>query len=328
MTSSRLLSIVIPVYNEQDGLPLLYERLDRVLRGLTGWETEIIFIDDGSRDGSFAALRVLHEADPRVKIVKLSRNFGSWHAVIAGVRAAAGDAVMWLSSDLQDPPELIPRMAQRWEEGAQVVWAVRTERQDPWPRRISALLFYRLLRRIAIPDYPPLGMDICLMDRRVAELFGRLREHSRFTQGLIMSLGFKQVTVSYTREQRRTGRSAWGRLPRLLKMGIDMIVSFSYSPIRLMLYAGLLTAVVSAVFGIVLLVERFHFGAAIEGWRVLTWVVLILGALNLTMLGILGEYVWRVLEQVRERPLYVMEETVGFGPEHVPTNDAPRVLQG
>jgi glycosyltransferase involved in cell wall biosynthesis len=150
----KLLSVLVPVYNEEENLNPLYERLDRTLKGLADWSAEIIFIDDGSRDESFTLLHALRSKDPRVKILRMSRNFGSWSAVLAGFHAASGDAVVWMSSDLQDPPELIPQLLRSWDEGAEVVWAVRAERHDPWPRRIMAFLFYKLLRRIALPNYP------------------------------------------------------------------------------------------------------------------------------------------------------------------------------
>lgn len=310
----KLLSVLVPAYNEEDNLILFYERLARTLKGLADWNAEIIFIDDGSRDGSSAIMQALHRKDPRVKILRLSRNFGAWNAVLAGVHAASGDAVVWMSSDLQDPPELIAQLAPRWDEGAEVVWAVRAERHDPWPRRIMAFLFYRLLQRIALPNYPSWGADVCLMHQRVARLFGQLKEHNRFTQGLIMSLGFKQVRVLYTREQRRKGHSKFN-LPRLLKTGIDMIVSFSYFPLRMMLYIGVLTALLTVVLAAVFLIDQFGFHTAVGGSWWLMLAVFFFGALNLIMLGLLGEYVWRVLEEVRERPPYVVRDRIGFEPD-------------
>ncbi len=311
----KLLSVLVPAYNEEDNLIPFYERLARTLKGLAGWNAEIILVDDGSRDGSFAIMQALHRKDPRVKILRFSRNFGPWNAVLAGFHAASGDAVVWMSSDLQDPPELIAQLVRCWDEGgAEVVWAVRAERHDPWPRRILAFLFYRLLQRIALPNYPSSGTDICLMHQRVAKLFGQLKERNRFTQGLIMSLGFKQVRVPYTREKRRKGHSKFN-LPRLLKIGIDMIVSFSYFPLRLMLYIGALTALLTVILAVVFLNDPFVFNTAAGGWRLLMLAVFLFGALNLIMLGVLGEYVWRVLEEVRERPQYVVRDRIGFEPE-------------
>jgi dolichol-phosphate mannosyltransferase len=308
----RLLSIVVPVCNEEDNLPVFYTRLAAVLEGLSDWEAEVIFVDDGSRDASLQVLRALHERDPRVKVLRLSRNFGSWGALLAGIHSASGNAVMWMAADLQDPPELIPRLTRSWEEGAHVVWAVRAERHDPWPRRVMASLFYKLLRRIALPEYPPSGTDICLMDQRVARLFGQLRERNRFTQGLIMHLGFDQVVVPYTREKRERGQSKWGNLSRLVKIGIDMVVAYSLFPLRLMLYVGLLAVSLSVMATSVLLAREVMFDIAIDGWTWVALIVLLFGGLNAIMLGILGEYLWRVLDEVRERPLYIIRERVGL----------------
>lgn len=310
----KLLSIVVLVYNEQDNLVACYERLARTLTSLSRYQPEIIFVDDGSRDNSLAILRALREKDGRIKILKLSRNFGSWSAVAAGVHAATGDAVMWITSDLQDPPELIPLLVRPWEEGAHVVWALRTERDDPLPRRVMAALFYRILRRIAVPNYPSLGMDICLMDRRVAKIFAELKERNRFTQALIMNLGFTQVRVPYKRERRRQGESKWGNLARLSKMGIDMVVGTSSAPLRAMTYSG--AGMIVSALGLAALVLALSVTGrlSVASWVPLVLAMLVIGGLNAVMLGVLGEYLWRVLDEVRERPLFIVQERIGFEP--------------
>ncbi|MGH2406389.1 MAG: glycosyltransferase family 2 protein, partial [bacterium] len=299
------------VYNERENLDGFYSRLADVLAGLPAYDAEVVCVDDGSQDGSYEILQSLHRRDPRVKVLRLSRNFGSWNAIVAGLDAASGDAVMWISSDLQDPPELIPALLRKWESGAHVVWGVRSERHDPWPRRALAVAFYKLLRRIALPDYPPLGMDICLLDRRVAALLRGLREHNRFTQGLIMQLGFTQTRVSYVREPRRRGESKWGNLPRLSKIGMDMVAGFSSFPFRFMMYAGGLAIMLSLVLAAVLVMPRLIAGAPASPALVILG-ILFLGGANAVMLGVLGEYVWRILDEVRQRPLYVLQEQVGF----------------
>jgi polyisoprenyl-phosphate glycosyltransferase len=308
----KVLSLIVLVYNEQDNLPTFYERLDRVLASLPGYEPEIIFVDDGSRDNSLAILRAFHERDRRIRILKLSRNFGSWSAVAAGVHAASGDGVMWITSDLQDPPELIPQLVRPWEKGADVVWALRIHRDDPLPRRLMATVFYRILRRVALPEYPPMGMDICLMDRKVARLFAQLKERNRFTQALIMNLGFTQVTVPYKRERRHGGQSKWGNLPRLSKMGTDMIVGTSSGPIRAMTYGGACAIAVGVVLAAAVLAARVLGRASVAPWLPIVLAILIAVGLNALMLGILGEYLWRVLEEVRDRPLYIVQEKIGF----------------
>ncbi len=310
--SPKLLSVIFPVYNEQENLLTLYGRLSRALQDLPDLGAEVIFVDDGSQDASPEILRRLHGEHPNVKILRLSRNFGAHNALLAGVHAASGDAVAWMAADLQDPPELLARLVPHWKDGADVVWAVRTGREDPWIRRALASLFYRLLRRIAVPEYPAMGVDVCLMDRRVARLFGELKEHHRFTQALILRMGFTQVMVPYVRERRHAGRSKWGTAPRLLKMATDMILAFSNVPLRLMLYAGLAALLVGLGIAAAVLVGRLTRGTPVQGWVPPTLAILFIGGLQTLFLGILGEYVWRVLEEIRDRPHYIIQERVGF----------------
>jgi len=307
----RLLSVLVPVYNEAENLPPFYERLRHALRTLEGWDWEIIFVDDGSQDESLPILRTLHERDPAVKILRLSRNFGAWNTVIPGILSASGDAVTWLSADLQDPPEVIPQLARKWEEGAEVVWAVRQQRNDPWLRRVLATLFYRVLRRIAFPGYPLQGMDVCLLDSKVARLFAGLKERTRFSQGLILNLGFAQATVPYVRERRRHGRSKWGRFSRLTTLAVDAIIGFSALPLRLILSWGLLATTGAVVLGGVLL-GRIALHQAVAPWQPIALAVLFLSGINAFAVGVLGEYLWRVTQEVRERPLYVVRERIGF----------------
>jgi polyisoprenyl-phosphate glycosyltransferase len=307
----KRLSIIVPAYNEEHNLRPFYERLSAALTTVREWDAEIIFIDDGSRDSSFEKLLIFHHTDPRVKVLRMSRNFGPWSAVLAGFHAASGDAVVWMASDLQDPPELIPQLVRRLDEGADVVWAVRASRHDPWLRRMMAAVFYRMLRRIALPTYPTSGTDICLMRRRVAVLFRSLKERNRFTQGLIMSLGFTQVTVPYLREKRGEGRSKLN-LSRLTKIGIDMIISCSPFPLRIVFNFGVLIAVGAVVFGAVTFAQGLGVDTITGAWRWLLVAASVLSALPLIAVGILGEYVWRVLDEVRERPQYVIRDQIGF----------------
>ncbi len=308
----KRISVVVLVYNEAANLSALYERLSAVLRALKGYDVELIFVDDGSQDESFTILRGFHERNPTAKVLRLSRNFGSWSAVAAGVAAATGDAVAWITSDLQDPPELIPDLVRRWESGADVVWAVRTRREDPWLRRTLATLFYRLLRRAGLPEYPLQGVDICLMDRRVAKTFNSLQERNRFTQALIMSLGFTQVAVPYVRERRRGGTSKWGTLPRLSKIAFDMIAGSSYYPFRAMLVVGGAMLALSLVLILTSLVRGLGILQRPSASLVIVAAVVGVGGLQAIMLGVLGEYLWRVLEEVRGRPYYIVRERLGF----------------
>ncbi len=317
------LSVLVLVYNEREVLETCYERLRHTLDSLTRYDQEVIFVDDGSTDGSFEILLALRGRDLRVKILRLSRNFGSWNAIAAGIDAAGGEAVAWLTSDLQDPPELLTPLVRRWEEGADVVWAVREGRDDPLPRRLAAGIFYRLLRRLALPDYPPDGMDICLLDRQVARIFAGLKERHRFTQALIMQLGFTQARVPYRRERRQRGRSKWGHFTRLFSMGLDMMVAVSPWPLRAMLYLGLLLLLPGTA-----LLAIGSVGAAVgrpvlPPWALVAAAAGSIAGLNAAALGVMGEYVWRILEGVRERPLYIVRERIGFDPAASPRERAP-----
>ncbi|HEV8339211.1 MAG TPA: glycosyltransferase family 2 protein [bacterium] len=309
---TRRLSIIVLVYNEEESLEAFQQRLAAVLEGLGHYDPEVIFVDDGSRDHSFALLQGLRQRNPAIKILRFSRNFGSWSAVAAGVQAASGDAIMWITSDLQDPPEIIPPMVRAWEQGAEVVWASRARRDDPLPRRLTAALFYRLLRRIGVPDYPLLGVDICLLDRRVAHHFTRLQERNRFTQALIMGLGFRQVTISYARERRQGGRSKWGNLSGLSKIAFDMIVGTTYIPFRAMLGLGLVLAGGTLLALFALIAARWGSPAPLPPWLPEVLATLGVGGLLASMLGIVGEYLWRVLEEVRGRPFYIVRDRIGF----------------
>jgi dolichol-phosphate mannosyltransferase len=308
----RRLSVIVLVYNEEESLEIFQQRLAAVLAGLPQYDPEVIFVDDGSRDGSFSLLQRLRQRTPAIKILRFSRNFGSWSGVAAGVQSASGDAIMWITSDLQDPPEIIPSMVQAWEQGAEVVWASRVRRDDPLPRRVGAALFYRLLRRIGVPDYPLLGVDICLLDRRVAQHFNRLQERNRFTQALIMGLGFRQVTIPYARERRQQGRSKWGNLFRLSKIAFDMIVGTSYVPFRAMLMVGLLLAGGTLVALFALITARRGSPTPLPAWLPAVLATFAVGGLLAFMLGIVGEYLWRVLEEVRGRPFYIVRDRIGF----------------
>jgi dolichol-phosphate mannosyltransferase len=308
----KVLSVIIPVCNEEETLLPFFARLAGAIGDLSDTAVEVIFVDDGSQDASPEILRRLHAEHPGVKILRLSRNFGAHNALLAGVHAASGDAVVWMAADLQDPPELLARLVPQWHGGADVVWGVRAGRDDPWLRRALAAVFYRFLRRVAVPEYPALGVDVCLMDRRVATMFGNLREHHRFTQGLILKMGFTQVTVPYVRQRRHAGRSKWGSASRLLKMATDMVLAFSNAPLRLMLYVGLTATLAGVAIAGAAIVARLAQNVPVPGWIPPTAAVLVLGGLQAMFLGILGEYVWRVLEEVRDRPRYIVQERIGF----------------
>lgn len=315
-----LCSIVVPVYNEESNIRLFYDALTGVIDQVDT-RAEIIFVDDGSTDRTYEAVTELAHQDGRVRCLRFSRNFGSHAAVMAGLRHAAGDAVIMISVDLQDPPELIPELIARWRDGFQVVWAVREGRDDPLLKKGFAAVFYWLFRRIALPEYPASGMDFGLFDRRIVEKLGSLNELNHFITAMVVWLGFRQTQLFYHRRARFSGQSKFS-LGKRIKGAIDAIVSFSFFPIRLISYAGLLVSLASFLYAGFVVVRQLVFGLGGPGWPSLMVAVLFLGGLQLTMLGILGEYIWRVTEQVRGRPLYIVMEATGFdGRDSVPQTE-------
>jgi len=273
--------------------------------------TEIIFVDDGSSDKSFDIISHLSQKDARVKCLRFSRNFGSHAALLAGLRKACGAAAVIISADLQDPPELIRDLVEKWRQGYHTVWAVRESRKDPFAKKLFAATFYRLFRRIALPNYPPSGMDFGLFDRRILDNLKRLHEINYFIPGLILWLGFRQAYISYHRRSRHSGRSKW-TVRKRTKNAVDAIVSFSYFPIRLISYTGFFVSLLAFLYVVFLVTRKLFFGLGTPGWVSVFVAVLFLGGLQLMMLGILGEYIWRTTDQVRSRPSYILMDQIGF----------------
>jgi glycosyltransferase involved in cell wall biosynthesis len=305
-----MLSAVIPIYNEEENLPQLLSRTTSSLES-TGQEWEIVFVDDGSRDRSVAIIREAHEKDPRVKLIALSRNFGHQPAITAGVHHAKGDAVILLDGDLQDPPEVIPDLVRKWSEGYQVVMAQRRTRAEHGTRGIGFRLFYPLLRRVSdLPDAPDAGI-FGLMDRSVVDQFNRLPERNRFIPGLRVWLGFKQTAVEYDRQGRAGGRPKQ-TLARLIKYAMDAMVSFSYKPLRAATYMGFFVAAIGFVTAIVFIVRRLFFhDPAFTGFTTLLTMMMFIGGIQLITIGILGEYIGRIYEEIKQRPLYIISERLG-----------------
>ena len=313
------ISIVIPLLNEQDNIHSLYERLCRVAERMYPHELEMVFVDDGSTDASPGMLKQLVEQDHRMKLIRLSRNFGSFAAIAAGYRYSTGDAAMNLSADLQDPPELIVRLTEKWLEGNEIVWAVRESRQDPLFTKLFAALYYRLMRQFALPQMPPGGMDVCLVDRRVIESLD-LQERNTSLFGLIMWSGFTQAFLNYHREGRKSGKSKW-TLSKKVKLFVDSFVAFSFLPIRLISYVGLVISGIGFFYAIFVILARWLFSHPMQGWTSLMVVILVLSGFQLLMLGIVSEYLWRTFEAARNRPLYIVREVYS---ERVSVEDSIR----
>jgi polyisoprenyl-phosphate glycosyltransferase len=306
------LSLVIAAFNEEQNLPALYERIARMDWRTAGVEIEIVFVDDHSRDRTPEILRELAARDLRVKWLRFSRNFGSHKAFTAGLEFASGDAAVILAADLQDPPETIPLLLEKWRAGAKVVWAVRGAREgETWFNKISARLYYMLMRRYAIADLPQTGADFLLMDRVVMDALRDSPERNTSLLALIQWMGFEQAQIIYTKEARQAGVSKW-TFSKRIKLAVDSFVSFSYMPIRLMSLLGFLSAALGFLYALFLIVRRIIYEAPIEGWTSLICVVLIMSGLQLIMLGVLGEYLWRAFDESRRRPRFIIEASHGI----------------
>ena len=311
-TASFLLSVVAPCFNEEAVLRETHRRLVATLEAVPDLDFELVYIDDGSRDATLNVLRELQHADARVRVLALSRNFGQQMAVTAGLAEAAGDAVVVIDADLQDPPEVIPQMLDRWREGADVAYGVRTKREGETRfKRWTASAFYRLLACLTDISIPLDTGDFRLMDRTVVNAFLAMPERDRFVRGMVAWLGFRQEPVPYRRAARVAGETGWP-LRNMLRLATDGLVSFSLLPLRLATWLGLLAAGL-ALSGIVYaLVLRLCTAVWVSGWTSLLIAVLFLGGVQLLMLGLLGEYVGRIYGEVKHRPLYLVEERLGF----------------
>ncbi|MBO9340150.1 MAG: glycosyltransferase family 2 protein [Chloroflexus sp.] len=314
-TQPPTFSVVAPVYNEEQ---LIAEFCRRVIAALEplGEPFELILVNDGCRDRSPDIMRELHQRDPRIKVINFSRNFGHQIAITAGTDYATGRAVIVIDSDLQDPPEVIPDLIARWREGYQVVYGVREERQgETWFKKTTAAIFYRLIVRITNVNIPVDTGDFRLMDRKVVDALKRMREHHRFMRGLSAWVGFRQTGVLYRRHARAAGTTKYP-LRKMLRFALDGITSFSYLPLQLATYVGFIVAAVSIIFLFVVFVMRLANPAATEpafyGQASTLASVLFLGAVQLISLGIIGEYVGRIYDEVKGRPLYIVAETLGI----------------
>lgn len=307
-----LLSVVVPVYYNEANIPLTWSALQSALGALPrGISWEAVFVDDGSGDRSWEVLLAVRAGAPdRVRLVKLTRNFGQVAAILAGLKEAAGDCCVVMSADLQDPPELIPEMVSRWSRGERkIVLAERTLRRDPLLARWTSRIFYRLMRRYAIPNMPEGGFDFFLIDRRVVDLMNGTEEKNSFLQGQILWTGFVPDIIGYERRKREVGRSRW-TLSRKVKYFVDGFVTYTLAPIRLITAVGLGVSLLSFMYALVILFLKLFRGLPIQGWAPIMISILGLAGVQLVMLGIIGEYVWRSYHETRRLPLFVVESTL------------------
>ncbi len=307
-----LLSVVVPCFNEEAVVRETNRRLLDTLETIPALTFEIVYVDDGSRDATLNLLREIQCADTRVRVIALSRNFGHEIATTAGLKSAAGDVVVIIDADLQDPPEVIPEMLDRWRAGADVAYGVRTEREGERRfKRWTASAFYRLLDRLADVSIPLDSGDFRLMNRMVVDAFLAMPERDRFVRGMVVWTGFRQEPVPYRRAARAAGETKY-RFTKLLCLAADSILSFSLAPLRLATWLGFLTSGL-ALSGIVYaLVSRLLTDAWVSGWASLLISVLFFGGVQLVCLGIIGEYVGRIYGEVKRRPLYLVKERLGF----------------
>jgi glycosyltransferase involved in cell wall biosynthesis len=303
-------SFVIPVLNERDTLPELHRRLAAVMDELDG-SAEVVFVDDGSTDGSFAILQEMHGQDPRIKVVRLSRNFGHQIALTAGLDHALGRAVIIMDADLQDPPEVAIELARRWREGYDVVYAVREERNGESRFKLTtAKWFYRLMGRMSGVPIPVDAGDFRLVDRRAVDAVASMREHSRYLRGMFAWVGYDQTGVPYERSARFAGKTKFP-LRKMVSFATDGVISFSAVPLRLALALGFFVSAVSTFAGILAIVLRLFDVYTVPGWASIVVGMSFLGGVQLTVLGVMGAYIARIYEEVKQRPLYLVRDRVG-----------------
>jgi dolichol-phosphate mannosyltransferase len=311
---SARFSFVIPVYNERETLGELHRRLSEVIAGLDG-DAELLFVDDCSFDGSYDALLELQRADQRVKVIRFARNFGHQVAITAGLDFASGQAVIVMDGDLQDPPEVVPDLVARWEEGYEVVYAVREARAgEGWLKRHTAAWFYRVLRRIASVEMPLDAGDFRLVDRSALDAFRSMRERGRYVRGMFSWVGFRQIGVPYMRTERYAGEPKYS-YRKSLKLAADGLVSFSNAPLRMALIVGFATSTLSFLLGVSAIIAKLAGAFVVPGWASIVVAISFLGGVQLTLTGMLGLYIGRIYEEVKARPLYVIRETHGIDDE-------------
>lgn len=306
------LSVVIPVFNEEEVLPETYRRLTEVMEGLSE-PYELIFVNDGSRDRSPEILDRLAREDPRVRVIHFSRNFGHQAAITAGMDYARGEAVIVIDADLQDPPEVIPEMVARWREGYEVVYGKRARREgETFFKRFTASFFYRFLRAMTEIDIPLDTGDFRLVDRKVVEVMKLLREKNRFIRGLIAWVGFRQVALEYVRHKRFAGTTKYP-LRKMLKLAWDGITAFSHKPLKVAAYFGFALSLLSFLYLLVIVVSKLLGKSTIPGWASLAVINLFFSGVILVILGIMGEYLGRIYDEAKNRPLYIVDRVTERG---------------
>jgi glycosyltransferase involved in cell wall biosynthesis len=309
MTQPVAISLVVPVFDEAGILPLLHERLTSAMQRV-GLSYEIVLVDDGSRDESWAEMEKLAERDWHLVLIRLSRNFGHQIAITAGLDHSRGDAVVTMDADLQDPPEVVIEMIERWKQGNDVVYGRRQQRLGEGPlKRGTASLFYRLMRRLTSIDIPADTGDFRLMSRQAVEALTKLRERNRFVRGMVAWVGFRQTSVGYVREARHQGETKYP-LRKMVRFAADAVFSFSFAPLRFATWLGLAASTAAFGYGIYAILARIFDWGTVAGWASLIVAIVFLGGVQLTCLGVIGEYIGRIYDEVKARPLYLTRAVV------------------
>lgn len=307
---NKLLSLIVPVFNEEEVLPVSYARMSAAMQALTGYDYEIIYVNDGSRDGTMKQLRAIAKEHKEVRVISFSRNFGHQLAVTAGMDNARGDALIIIDADLQDPPEVIAELVKAWENGADIAYGKRLKREGETVfKKLTAFCYYRLLNAMSAYPIPLDTGDFRLLDKKVADVFLKMREHNRFLRGMSGWMGFDAVPVEYIRHERQAGKTKY-TLKKMLRLAFDGILGFSYKPMSLALYAGAALGVTGMLGLIALIIIAATIGCAPWLWAV-DGLVLI-NALTLAAIGVQGAYLNRIYDEVRDRPLYIAAETINL----------------
>lgn len=308
--SESFISVIVPMYNEEEVIGTTFTRLKEVMDS-TGDRYELIFVNDGSKDRSADIIRELSNVHKEVVLIDFSRNFGHQIAITAGMDYARGDAIIIIDADLQDPPEIMLQMIEKWREGYEVVYGKRIKRKgETWFKKTTAMMFYRTLRALTSVDIPNDTGDFRLIDRKVCDVLKGLKEKNRFVRGLISWIGFKQTSVEFVREERFAGVTKYP-FKRMLKFALDAITSFSYKPLRIASYIGFTISFVSFVYLLIVLYQRLFTQSTTAGWASIVAINLLFNGIILILLGVIGEYIGRIYDETKNRPLYIVREAVG-----------------
>lgn len=305
---TKKVTILIPSYNEEESIPLLYVELRKVIETLSQYEWEILFVNDGSKDQTLEVIKVLRAKDERVNYIDLSRNFGKENAMLAGFDYATGDCMIIMDADLQHPPHIISDMLGKWEEGFDDVYAKRLTRgREPWIRKKMSLLFYKILQKSSRIEMLPNVGDFRLLDRKCIDALKQLRESERYTKGLFCWIGFKKTHVEFQQQERVAGNSSWNFI-NLLGLGIEGIVSFSTAPLRISTILGFAVSILAVIYMIYIIIKVVIWGEPVAGYPTILSCILFLGGVQLLCLGIIGEYIARIFNESKNRPIYMVRE--------------------